>query len=219
MTVPSRVEACVLLLELKPSPRLVRHATAVAEIAAFLAWRTEGRGIPIDRRLVESAALLHDIDKAIPRRGQPHGEAGARWLAEHGYPELSEAVASHPVSRLGDDTRYAAFASSTSRETRIVAYADKCAAQRLEPMNRRFLRWERRHPELDASLARARERALALEREVCDAAGVAPEAVRRLRWVRAAMTRAERQQRRGEPGPVSHHRTSESATAGSGAAS
>lgn len=168
---------------------------------------------------MESAALLHDIDKAIPRRGQPHGEAGARWLAEHGYPELSEAVASHPVSRLGDDTRYAAFASSTSRETRIVAYADKCAAQRLEPMNRRFLRWERRHPELDASLARARERALALEREVCDAAGVAPEAVRRLRWVRAAMTRAERQQRRGEPGPVSHHRTSESATAGSGAAS
>jgi putative nucleotidyltransferase with HDIG domain len=195
MTVPSRDQACRVLLDLGPSPRLVRHATAVAEIAGFLAWRTERRGIPVDRRLVESAALLHDIDKAMPRGDQPHGEAGARWLSGHGYPELSDAVASHPVSRLGDDSQYAAFVSGTSRETRIVAYADKRAAQRLAPMNRRFLRWERRHPELETSLARARERALKLEREVCEAAGVTPEAVRRLRWVAAAMARAHSRRR------------------------
>jgi putative nucleotidyltransferase with HDIG domain len=195
MTVPSRDEACQVLLDLGPSRRLLRHVTAVAEIAGFLAMRTERRGIVVDRRLVEGAALLHDIDKAMPRGSSPHGDAGARWLAEHGYPELSDAVASHPVSRLGDDAQYAAFATGTSRETRIVAYADKRAAQRLAPMDRRFLRWERRHPELDGSLARARVRALELEREVCEAAGVTPQAVGRLRWVGPAMARASRRRR------------------------
>jgi len=176
--------------------------TAVAEIAAFLAERTASRGIPVDRRLVESAALLHDIDKAYSRGNEAHGEAGARWLAKHRYPELSEAVAFHPVSSLGDDARYAAFTARASRETRIVAYADKRAAQRLGPMSRRFLRWERRHPELKASLARARERAEALEREVCEAAGISPQAVRRLRWVATAMARARSRNRKAGPDPA-----------------
>jgi hypothetical protein len=57
-------------------------------------------------------------------------------------------------------------------------------------MSRRFLRWQGRHPELAPSLARARERAEVLEREVCDEAGLAPRDVHRLRWVDAAMTRA-----------------------------
>jgi putative nucleotidyltransferase with HDIG domain len=201
MTIPSRDEACLLLLDFKPSRRLVRHMTAVAEIAAFLAERTERRGIPVDRRLVENAALLHDIDKAYPRGDEAHGEAGARWLAEHGHPELSEAVALHSVSRLGDDGQYAAFAAGASREARIVAYADKRAAQRLAPMDRRFVRWERRHPEMTASMVRARERALLLEQQVCQEAGVAPEAVRRLRWVSAAMARARRQRDAATPDP------------------
>jgi putative nucleotidyltransferase with HDIG domain len=202
MTVPSRDEACLVLLGLKPSQRLVRHVTAVAEIAAFLAERTARRGIPVDRRLVESAALLHDIDKAYSRGNEAHGEAGARWLTKHGFPELSQAVAFHPVSSLGDDARYAAFAANASRETGIVAYADKRAAQRLQPMGRRFLRWERRHPELKQSLARARERAEALEREVCEAAGITPQGVRRLRWVAAAMARARSGSGKAAPDPA-----------------
>jgi putative nucleotidyltransferase with HDIG domain len=219
MTVPSRDEACLLLLALKPSPRLLRHMTAVAEVAAFLADRTERRGIPVDRRLVESAALLHDIDKSYPRGNEAHGEAGARWLAEHGYPELSDAVAWHPVSRLGDDARYAAFVAGVSRETRIVAYADKRAAQRLEPMSRRFLRWQGRHPELTPSLARARARAEVLEREVCEAAGIAPQDVRRLRWVRAGMARARVQKHAATSESSSHRGQTVTARLGSRAAS
>lgn len=219
MTVPSRDEACLVLLALKPSPRLLRHMTAVAEIAAFLADRTERRGIPVDRRLVESAALLHDIDKAYPRGNEAHGEAGARWLAEHGYPELSDAVAWHPVSRLGDDACYAGFIADASRETRIVAYADKRAAQRLQPMSRRFLRWQGRHPELTPSLERARERADVLEREVCDAAGIAPRAVRRLRWVGAGMARARVKKLAAEPDSSTPRRRTGTARVGSRAAS
>jgi predicted hydrolase (HD superfamily) len=189
MSIPTRSEACRVLLVAGPSARLLRHVTAVAEIAAFLGARTEANGIALNRSLVEAAALLHDVDKALRGARRPpgeHGVAGAAWLLAQGYPELAPAVASHPVSTLGDDQRYARFELEATREARIVAYADKRAAQRLQPLDTRFARWFRRHPEMHASLERARERAAVLEAQVCGEAGVTPREVRRLRWVRAA---------------------------------
>lgn len=139
---------------------------------------------------METAALLHDLDKALPAdhelRPLGHGHAGARWLTEHGYSELAPAVANHPVTRLGDASHSTLEAFAT-REERIVAYADKRAAQRLGSMDKRFARWRRRHPEQGARLTLARERADRLERDVCDAAGIEPGKVSRLSWVKAAM--------------------------------
>ncbi|HJW22957.1 MAG TPA: HD domain-containing protein [Candidatus Limnocylindrales bacterium] len=156
---------------------------------------------PVDRRLVEAAALLHDVDKAIRRRVRgdgPHGEAGARWLAGHGHPELGEAVALHPVTLLVDRGG-AARLRNGSLEARLVAYADKRAGQGLEPMATRFARWRRRHPErraLDSwspGVARAAwDRARRLEREVCAIAGCRPEEVGRLRWTTTALGLARR---------------------------
>ena len=85
MTVPGRMDAASLLLSLDPQPWFVRHARAVAEVAGWLAARIDGRGIAVDRRLVEAAALLHDADKALPAgdpaRALPHGEGRLRGLA------------------------------------------------------------------------------------------------------------------------------------------
>ncbi len=143
---------------------------------------------------MESAALLHDLDKALPsddpRKVLGHGDAGAQWLVDHGYPELARPVANHPVARLGDDERYRRWASFASREERIVAYADKRAAQRLQTMDARFARWERRHPDYGDSLVRARRRAERLEHDICAAAGISPAEVRRLPWVARAMATA-----------------------------
>lgn len=194
MAIPSRLEAVTLLDGLDPPDWLVAHSSAVAEIAAFLVSRIEARGIDVDRRIVESAALLHDMDKVLPAdhplKPLGHGDAGARWLAERGYEELSRPVANHPVTRLSDESRYPLWAAFASREERIVAYADKRAGQRLESLDRRFERWAQRYPDV----ARARTRADRLEREVCSAAGIAADEVRRLSWVRMARrrVRAER---------------------------
>ena len=195
MTIPSRAQAAALLESLSPRPRLLKHASAVAETAAFLAERAARRGVRVDRHLTESAALLHDLDKALPPadplRALGHGHAGARWLRDHGYGELSAAVECHPVGRLSDPG-YEAWAATAALEERIVAYADKRAAQRVAPMDRRFTRWSRGHPDLEASLRLARARAAQLEQEVCSAAGVTPDQGRRLRWVSQAFERARR---------------------------
>ena len=126
MTVPGRVDAAFLLLSLDPPPWFVRHARAVAEVAGWLAARIEARGITVDRRLVESAALLHDADKVLPAgdpaRALPHGDGSAAWLTRIGHPELARAVAGHPVTRLVDSDRYrrwAAFADQRSGSLRF----------------------------------------------------------------------------------------------------
>jgi len=196
MAIPSRLEAAALLDGLDPPDWLVAHSSAVAEIAAFLAARIAARGIDVDRRIVESAALLHDMDKTLPAdhplKPLGHGDAGARWLSDHGHAELSRPVANHPVTRLSDESRYRRWASFASREERIVAYADKRAEARLVSLDRRFGRWVQRYPDV----LRARSRADRLERDVCSAADIAPDQVRRLRWVSDALERA-RAERRG----------------------
>ena len=196
MSVPDRRAAAALLLELDPPPWALRHARAVAEVAAWLAARINERGTPVDRRLVEVAALLHDADKLLPAdhpaKTLPHGDGSAAWLTARGHPELSRAVAGHPVTRLADEERYQRWSAFASREERIVAYADKRAGQRLESMSARFASWARRYPGAwdPATTERVRARAERLEREVCRAAGVAPVDVRRLRWTGRALRAA-----------------------------
>src|SRR4029077_7634188 len=100
MTVPGRVEAASLLLSLDPPPWFVRHSRAVGEVAGWLAARVhaqrnpgdrpgvaalrQSRGIPVHRFLVESAALLHYADKALPAndpaKALRHCGGSAAWL-------------------------------------------------------------------------------------------------------------------------------------------
>ena len=148
MTVPGRREAARLLLSLEPPAWSLRHACAVADVAAWLAARVTARGLDVDRRAVEAAALLHDVDK-LPSAGADgrlrHGERSAAWLEARGLPELASLVLDHPVTSLAEDEPAARLAAA-SPEARIVAYADKRAGQQLESMDERFGSWRRRYP-------------------------------------------------------------------------
>lgn len=194
MAVPTRTEALSLLLSTSPSPRLLRHMTVVAEVASFLAYRAAQAGATVDRRLAETAALLHDVDKALPRdhplRGLGHGRAGAAWVSEAGHPELARALAAHPVMRLSESSA-ADWIDRGALEERIVAYADKRATQRVVSLDQRFGRWQRKHPRYIDRLARARVMADRLEASVCAAARIRADEVERLRWVDDAVARAQ----------------------------
>lgn len=213
MSVPGRREAARLLVALDPPSWHVRHAVAVADVAACLARAAAARGHAVDGPLVEAAALLHDADKALPAgdpaRALPHGEGSAAWLARLGHPELAEAVRDHPVTRLADPAEAARLAAAPL-EARLVAYADKRAGARLEPMAARFASWRRRYPDGPAGggpgagwqgplAAAVWARAEALERDVCAVTGLLPGEVRRVRWAAEAVRAARAARTLREP--------------------
>jgi hypothetical protein len=195
MPVPDRITAASLLLSLEPPAWFLRHARAVAEVASWLARAADARE-GCDRPAVEAAALLHDVDKRLPAlapaRALRHGEGSAAWLSRLGYPELGPLVADHPVTCLLE-AGWDEWLATASLEAAIVAYADKRAGQRLEPMAARFADWARRYaddgwtaPERERAWVRARE----LEARVCDAAGLEPAGVRRVAWTGEALRAA-----------------------------
>ena len=191
-----------MLLSLEPPAWHLRHSRAVAEAAGWLALRAVSAGRSLDRRLVESAALLHDVDKLPTVRPSvldlAHGAGSAEWLARRGYPELGEAIVGHPVTRLADGAWFDRWFAGASPEALVVAYADKRAGQKLESMAERFASWERRYPPEERArrargvwsaetLTAVRRRADRLEARVCEIAGVAPADLRRLAWTGRAL--------------------------------
>jgi len=130
---------------------------------------------------VETAALLHDVDKALPLdhplRDLGHGAAGAAWLTEAGHAELARTLIAHPVTRF-NELDAEAWLTDAPIEEHIVVYADKRATQRVVSLEQRFDRWRRKHPEYRAKLDRAYAVADRLED------------TQRLRWVDDAMARA-----------------------------
>ncbi|MBA3778425.1 MAG: HD domain-containing protein [Chloroflexi bacterium] len=161
-------------------------------MAADLGRRCEQMGVRLDRALVESAALLHDVDKILSPADRPagsHGDSGARWLSDRGFRALAAPVRGHPVTRMRDGAWFDAWIVSASLEAKIVAYADKRSGQRLISLEQRFDGWRKRHPEYAASLDEAWPRARRLEDDVCQVAGVRPAEIRRVRWVRRELAR------------------------------
>ena len=160
---------------------------------------------------MEAAALLHDVDKAIPASDPeavlPHGDGSAVWLAARGMAELAPSVAAHPVTCLLDAAADTWLATASIEEL-LVSFADKRAGQRLESLDARFAGWRRRYPDgwSPDDHARARARAEILEAAVCARAGVAPAAVRRLRWTGQAI-RAARRTRDAAPGAAGSRTT------------
>lgn len=193
MSVPSRVDAAALVRGLRPNEKLLRHSTAVGEVAAFLADAMVRRGVALDARAAEAAALLHDLDKMLPDddplKPLGHGAAGAEWLRRRGFAELAPAVAAHPVMELGEAESYEQWSERAGLIGRVVTYADKRARQDLVTLTDRFARWHERYPE-SPKLDEAELRAQRLEREMCELAGIEPNEVSRLEWVEEAMRAA-----------------------------
>ncbi|MDR1516358.1 MAG: NTP transferase domain-containing protein [Synergistaceae bacterium] len=83
---------CAELLSIAGTPKkVIRHMRVVADCADRLADALETSGVKIDRKLLRSACLLHDIAKGW----KDHEARGARLLRERGYPKIADLVASH----------------------------------------------------------------------------------------------------------------------------
>jgi molybdenum cofactor cytidylyltransferase len=85
-------DACRELLARLGTPApAIAHSAAVAGVARQLGAALRTSGVCLDLRLLEAAALLHDVARAAPS----HAEAGAALLDGEGYPRVAGVVRYH----------------------------------------------------------------------------------------------------------------------------
>ncbi len=119
MPIPSRPE-CVELLQQFDMPHHVRrHSFLVAEVALFLGRRLNQNSSRLDLRLVEAAALLHDVGKMPSlKTGEDHAVLGARMLNGTVNPAVARIVKEHIFLE-------ASQTSGPVTESLLVNYSDK----------------------------------------------------------------------------------------------
>ncbi len=119
MFVPSRQQCLELLTQHDMPPHIRRHSLMVTEVALFISARLNGNSCRLDLRLVEAAALLHDIGK-MPglETGENHAELGAKML---------EGIVAASVARIVGEHIYLDISQTDGplTESLIVNYSDK----------------------------------------------------------------------------------------------
>lgn len=171
MAVPTTAQAELLLASFDLPDGVVTHSRGVSRVAAEAARHLAAAGIEVDPQLVAVAALLHDVDKPETRQdGRRHGLLGAQWIAERGYPELAEPIASHPISTLLDPSRAPRGWASVA-----VAVADRHVGQEFMTIDQRIDDQARRYPDVRDGLDALRAPAHAMEADLAAAAGMSVE--------------------------------------------
>jgi len=166
---------------------IVTHSEGVERVAAEAARMVQRAGIPVEIRLVEVAALLHDIDKPETRETpDEHGLVAARRLSAMGYAELAVPIASHPLACLLDQERFPIGWPSV-----LVSLADKHVAQCFMTIDERLDDMAQRYPLYRGEIESARRPAHALEQELADAVGMSVVAI--VEQLRAAWAAGARQ--------------------------
>jgi CTP:molybdopterin cytidylyltransferase MocA len=112
--IPSQEECRVLMEEIQTLPLpAAAHCRAVSSVANCLVEALSTAGLHLNRKLVHTAALLHDLARAE----RNHAEEGASLLERHGFPLLSPLVAMHMDLEVNP--------GQTVDETQLVYLADK----------------------------------------------------------------------------------------------
>ena len=155
--IPDRQE-CNALLQLAGTPQsVVRHERMVAQVALTIALELKQAGYAVNLHLLQAACLLHDIAKKHPN----HEILGARWLFEHGFPEVAELVALHKDLRRP---------SKELAEAELLYLADKMVSgETFLPLNVRMQRIKESLPQGNSgrdNTKRRIERAIEVQKQV-----------------------------------------------------
>jgi len=127
---PSREQALQLLRQSGCKGNLLRHAEAVAQLAADIAMACKEKGLDVNLELVEIGALLHDVGRA-KTHSVHHAVVGGEIARSMGLPDPVISIIKRHVGG-GITTREAkrlgwpkdVYVPQTIEE-KIVSYADK----------------------------------------------------------------------------------------------
>lgn len=125
-------EECLKIMDRYDMPEHIRvHSFKVRDIGVLLAKELNKKGKNLDLKLVEAAALLHDIAKIhCVKSGERHDEIGADLLRTMGYDRVADVIEQH----INLNQKYKGLT-----EEELVFYADKRVMHdRIVPLSKRF---------------------------------------------------------------------------------
>lgn len=144
------------------------HMEFVARVASFLGAKLTQETINL--ALLQAAALVHDIDKAVPKLpGERHPDTAVRILKAEGMDEVAGVVATHSLHMILDPGH-----TPKTWEQKLLFLADKMVKYDIVGVDKRFDLWRKEQlPQeaqkiLDESYPKVKE----LEQEVFTLAGV-----------------------------------------------
>lgn len=136
---------------------VIRHCRAVAQKAMRLTDDLASGGYELNRELIYSAAMLHDIARSRP----DHPAEGAKWVAKEGYEKVAAVIAVHHDLMEGEQ--------DPVTEKTIVFLADKLIGEDKEvTLDERFAKGMAKctTPEAISSHKRRRDQAVAAQKRV-----------------------------------------------------
>lgn len=151
------------------------HCRLVAKTAVWFACQLEKHhpDTAVRIRLLEAAALVHDIDKMAHKLPhERHPDAAVRILREEGFGEVSDIVRTHPLHAILDQS-----IAPKSIEEKLLYLSDKMVKHSIITVDERFALWreEGLPPEAVRTLDAAYPKVKALENEICSMIGVTPK--------------------------------------------
>jgi putative nucleotidyltransferase with HDIG domain len=140
------------------------HSQMVARSAYILAALMRRQGVEVDPILAYRGGLLHDIDKIQTlHQSGAHGQQGADFLEEQGYPALAEIVREHIMSTILHPD-----ADERPWEVKLVYYCDKLVEdETLVPFDQRLSALFARYPQYRETMGRAAEPVRRLGDQIC----------------------------------------------------
>lgn len=115
----TKKECYHLIYEMEMMDHIVAHSILVCQVAMFLVDQLNQNGIDLNRNVVQSSALLHDITKTRSfQTRENHAQTGELLLRELNYPEIGHIIGQHVIL---NEYLY----SAPPIEAEIVNYADK----------------------------------------------------------------------------------------------
>ncbi len=150
MDIASRKECIRFLCDFEMPEHIRRHSFLVAEVALFIGRHLNQNGTKLNLRLVEAAALLHDVGKQRALEiGSDHARLGAQMLSGLVHPEVAGIVEEHvflDVSQLSGPLTESLLVNYSDQRVKhdlIVSveerYHDLIARYSRSPANREFL--------------------------------------------------------------------------------
>jgi len=119
MNIPSKNDCLRLMCETKMLENIVAHSLQVCRVGMSLVDHLKSQGVALDGRLVQAAALLHDITKTRSfETEENHAQTGGQFLSDMGYVEVGNLVRQHV--RLDEYPEHPSLSEAV-----IINYADK----------------------------------------------------------------------------------------------